>query len=60
MTQPPRHGAPGCSCEVCLTARIRLTAAMTADGRDMSGLRARLGGRRANVTSPATLLWNAS
>jgi hypothetical protein len=42
MSSSPRHGAPGCPCEECLTARIRLTAALAADGRDMTGLRARL------------------
>jgi hypothetical protein len=45
-TQPPRHGdtAAGCPCEECLTARIRLSAAIAADGRDMSLLRQRLDG----------------
>ena len=42
MTSSPRHGAPGCPCEDCLSARIRLTAALAADGRDLTGLRARL------------------
>ena len=41
-TSSPRHGAPGCPCEECPTARIRLSAALAADGRGMSGLRARL------------------
>jgi hypothetical protein len=49
MTPSPRHGAPGCRCEECLTDRIRLTVAMAADGRDLSGLRARLDGFRARV-----------
>ena len=43
-TTPPRQVAPGCPCEDCLTARIRLTAALAADGRDLSGLRVRLDG----------------
>jgi hypothetical protein len=45
-TPPPRHGdtATGCPCEECLTARIRLSAANAADGRDMSVLRKRLDG----------------
>ena len=42
MSQSPRHGAPGCPCEECLTARITRSAAHAADGRDMSGLRTRL------------------
>ncbi len=45
-TPSPRHGAEGCPCEECLTARIRLSAAQAADGRDMSGLRARLDGHK--------------
>lgn len=45
-TPSPRHGAEGCPCEECLTARIRLSAAQAADGRDMSGLRARLDGNQ--------------
>ncbi len=33
-TPPPRHGATaeGCPCEECLSARIRLSAAIAADG----------------------------
>jgi hypothetical protein len=56
MTSSPRHGAPGCPCEECLTARIRLTAELAADGRDMTGLRARLDDFRVLVTTaPVTL-----
>ena len=58
-TTSPRHGAPGCPCEECLTARIRLTAAQAAEGRDLSGLRARLDGFKALV-APAPLLRTAS
>jgi hypothetical protein len=60
MTSSPRHGAPGCPCEDCLTARIRLTAAMAADGRDMTGLRARLDGFKVRVTAPVVVLRSAS
>jgi hypothetical protein len=60
-TPSPRHGAPGCPCEECLTARIRLTAALAADGRDMSGLRARLDGLKLRrITSAPELLRSAS
>jgi hypothetical protein len=45
-TPSPRHGAEGCQREECLTARIRLSAAQAADGRYMSGLRARLDGNQ--------------
>lgn len=37
-TPSPRHGAAGCPREECLTARVRLTAALAADWRDLSGL----------------------
>jgi hypothetical protein len=60
MTSSPRHGAPGCPCEECLTARIRLTAALAADGRDMSGLRARLDDLKFPVTVPAVVLRSVS
>jgi hypothetical protein len=60
MTSSPRHGAPGCPCEECLTARIRLTAEMAADGRDTSGLRARLDGLKVRVAVPAVVLRSAS
>lgn len=60
-TPSPRHGAPGCPCEECLTARIRLTAALAADGRDVSGLRARLDGLQVRrIASTPALLRNAS
>jgi hypothetical protein len=60
-TPSPRHGAPGCPCEECLTARICLTAAMAADGRDMSGLRARLDGLKVRrIASAPDLLRSAS
>ena len=51
----PRHGAPGCPCEECLTDRIRLTAAQAAAGRDLSGLRARLDGLTGRLTLAETL-----
>ncbi len=55
-TPSPRHGAEGCPCEECLTARIRLSAALAADGRDMSGLRARLDGNKdCHIASVSTL-----
>ena len=60
MTSSPRHGAPGCPCEECLTARIRLTAAIAADGRDMTGLRARLDDFKVRVQVPAVVLRSAS
>ena len=44
-TPSPRHGAAGCPCEECLTARIRMSAALAAH-RDMTGLRARLDGKK--------------
>lgn len=55
MTSSPRHGAPGCPCEECLTARIRLTAEMANDGRDMTGLRARLDDFKVRVTTAPLL-----
>ena len=54
MTSSPRHGAPGCPCEECLTSRIRATAALAADGRDMTGLRARLDGLKVRVPAPVS------
>jgi hypothetical protein len=60
MTSSPRHGAPGCPCEECLTARIRLTAELAATGRDMTGLRARLDDFRLRVAAPAVVLRSAS
>lgn len=59
-TSSPHPGAPGCPCEECLTARIRLTAAQAADGRDLSGLRARLDGFKVCIAAPAELLRSAS
>lgn len=59
-TSSPHPGAPGCPCEECLTARIRLTAAHAADGRDLSGLRARLDGFKVRIAAPAELLRSAS
>lgn len=59
-TTPPRHGAPGCPCEDCLTARIRLTAALAADGRDLSGLRARLDGFKVRFAAATEILRSAS
>jgi hypothetical protein len=60
MTSSPRHGAPGCPCEECLTARIRLTAEMAANGRDMTGLRARLDDFKLRVAAPTVVLRSAS
>ena len=54
-TPSPRHGAEGCQCEECLTARIRISAAQAADGRDMSGLRARLDGNKDCYARSSTL-----
>jgi hypothetical protein len=59
-TQPPRHGAPGCPREAGLTARNGLTAALAADRRDMSGLRARLDGFTVRFGSASELLRSAS
>ena len=58
-TPSPRHGAPGCPCEDCLTARIRLSAALAADGRDLSGLRARLDGFKVRL-SAASEIWRSA
>ena len=60
-TPPPRHGdtAAGCPCEECLSARIRLAAAVAADGRDMSVLRQRLDGFKFRL-SGAELLRSVS
>ena len=55
MSTSPRHGAPGCPCEECLTARIELTAALASGGRDMTGLRRRLDGFKMPVASPVPL-----
>jgi hypothetical protein len=60
MTSSPRHGAPGCPCEECLTARIRLTAELAADGRDMTGLRARLDDLKVPVTAARVTLRSVS
>ena len=60
MSTSPRHGAPGCPCEECLTARIELTAALAADGRDMTGLRTRLDGFRVRIPAPADALRSVS
>jgi hypothetical protein len=59
MSQSPRHGAAGCPCEECLTVRITQSAALAADGRDMSGLRVRLDGLKVRL-APATALRSAS
>ena len=59
MSQSPRHGAAGCPCEECLTARIEQSAALAADGRDMSGLRTRLDGLKVRL-APATTLRSVS
>ena len=59
-TPSPRHGAEGCPCEECLTARIRLSAAQAADGRDMSGLRARLDGNKDFHSESLGILRSAS
>ena len=60
MSTSPRHGAPGCPCEECLTARIELSAALASDGRDMSGLRARLDGFKVRIIAPAEVLRSVS
>lgn len=60
MSSSPRHGAPGCPCEECLTARIRLTAAMAADGRDMTDLRERLDDFKLPIAVPAVALRSVS
>lgn len=59
-TPSPRHGAEGCPCEECLTARIRVSAAQAAAGRDMSGLRARLDGNKDCHSASLSTLWSAS
>ena len=58
-TPSPRHGAEGCPCEECLTARIRLSAAQAANGRDMTGLRARLDGNKDSYSESAGILRSA-
>jgi hypothetical protein len=60
MSQSPRHGAPGCPCEECLTARIAQSAARAADGRDMSGLRTRLDSVRGRIEGRTEILVSAS
>jgi hypothetical protein len=60
MTSSPRHGAPGCPCEECLTARIRLTAEIAADGRDMTPLRARLDGLKVRVPAPVSAAFRSA
>ena len=60
MTSSPSNGAPGCPSEECLTARIRLTAELAADGRDMTGLRARLDDFRVRVTTASVTLRSVS
>jgi len=60
MSTSPRHGAPGCPCEECLTARIELAASLASDGRDMSGLRIRLDGFKVRVSAPAEALRSVS
>jgi hypothetical protein len=60
MSSSPRHGAPGCPCQECLTARIRLTADLAADGRDMTGLRARLDDLKVRVPAPVRALRSVS
>ena len=52
MSTSPRHGDLGCACEESLTARIRLTAELAADGRDLNGLRTRLGGAMVRIAAP--------
>jgi hypothetical protein len=59
MTSSPRHGAPGCPCEDCLSARISLTAAM-AEGRDLTGLRARLDDCKVRASTSLVVLRSAS
>ncbi len=59
-TPSPRHGAESCPCEGCLTARIRLSAAQAANGRDMSGLRARLDGTKDVHSESLGILRSAS
>jgi hypothetical protein len=54
MTPSPHLGGPDCPCGECLTARIRLSAAEAAEGRDISGLRARLDAFKRHVTVTAT------
>ena len=60
MSSSPRHGDPGCPCEECLTARIWQTAAIAADGRDLTGLRARLDDSQVHLAAPAEALRSAS
>ena len=60
MTSSPRHGAPGCPCEDCLTARISLTAALAASDRDLTGLRARLDGFKVPAAAPVMVLRSVS
>ena len=60
MSTSPRHGAPGCPCEECLTARIELTTARASDGRDLTGLRRRLDGFKVRLPAPPALLRSVS
>ncbi len=60
MSTSPRHGARGCPCEECLSARIELTAALASDGRDMTGLRSRLDGVKVRMPGPAEVLRSVS
>ena len=46
MSQSPRHGAAGCPCEECLTARITQSVALAGNGRDMTSLRTLFEGLR--------------
>ena len=59
-TPSPRHGAEGCQCEECLTARIQVSAALAADGRDLSRLRARLDGNMGRPSAATGALRSVS
>ena len=52
MSTSPRHGDLGCACEECLTTRIRLTAELAANGRDLADLRTRLDGAKVYISAP--------
>ena len=60
MSTSPRHGDPGCPCEECLSALIRLSAALASDGRYMAGLRHRLNGLELRIGAPLERLESAS
>ena len=60
MSTSPRHGDPGCPCEECLSALIRVSAERAADGRDMSGLRTRLEDLRGGRTTTTEALRSVS